>query len=414
MLTIKESFSQHIDIAITPALVKALNTLVLQFEIRGETPMTLNSPMFGVHKFFFTTDDRKMFFEIIKVDESEVAKLIREIPSIDNAFRVISDTFNLTCVYLVHKLLNSKLSVNEVTSACISVFNYMQYRFMSSAVNHYFPHNANYEIMQTVIESLNLKFAIKQYGTWKKVIGNRSLMIITTDSLHKDTIKNLDKDKDILYLITDMSTRIRSQLKIITAEYYAIRETNSFIRSHSATTELDGEKILREKSGSFELTSSIIYHKLINKAAFIDDHVIRMVQKSVPRLNTSIIKRTLISLSDEAHQQMEEGISTKIIHKRDDTEVYIGIETLLNKIIYVVYMSAIRSDRVNLNSKIAVYNNTKNIFTASRTADKELIYIKASIADFLKRTRITTRDSTVSGLTIAISLYITLLSFQLR
>jgi len=414
MPNIKEYFDEHIRINITHDLIKAINTLTLRFELRGEHPLTLNSPMFGVHKFFFTTEDRNMFFDIIKISESDVNNVVAKIPSIDKAFLVISDAFNLTCVYLVHTLLSAHISKHEIEECCTNVLNLMQYRFMSSAVNHYFPHSANYEIMQTVTEALNLKFAIKQYGTWKKVMTARSLSILATDKLHGDTLQRFNKDKDILYMITDMSTRIRSQLKIITSEYYTTKEANKFISSHSATIVLDGEKILREKDGRFELMTSVIYHKVLNKAAFIDDHVIKMVQTSVGRLNSSIIKRTLIALSDEAKQQQETHETTKIIHKRDDTEIYVGVEVLIGKIIHLVYMSAILSNRVNLNSKIAVYANTKNIFAASRTSDRQMINLRLSVADFLKRTRISKRESTVSGLTVAIVLYVTLLSFQLK
>lgn len=414
MLTIREHFEEALKVNLTPALLKSINTLVLKFELRGEHPMTLNSPMFGVNKFFFTTEDRHLFFSIIGVSESEVDRVVKDIPSIDNAFRVISDAFNLMSVYLVHLLMNSRLPRRDVETCCVNILNFMQYRFMSSAVNHYFPHKANYDIMQTVVESLNLKFAIKQYGTWKKVIAARSMTITATDKIHNDTIANFDDDKGILYLITDISTRIRSQLKIITTEYYAIRETNNFIASHSATTELDGEKILREKEGSFVLLASVVYHKLINKSAFIDDHMIKMVQKSVPRLNTSIIKRSLIALSDEARQQTAQGLTNKLIKKRDGTEIFFGIELLLSKIVYTIYTSAIHSGKVNLNSKIAVYNNTKNIFAASRSSDGNLVFVKQSLTDFMKRTRVSSRTSTVSGLIVAITLYITLMSFRVK
>jgi len=411
---IKTSFLEQLPITLSPQLAQQLNRMVLQFEIRGEHPLTLNSQMFGVNKFVFTPDDRALFFDLIDLEEPVVSKVISKIPSIVKEFRVISDNFNLMSVYLAHLILNSSLPKKIQEETVIKLLNYMQYRFMSSAVNHYFPHGANYDIMQTVVESLSMKFSVKQHGTWAKVISSRSESIAYHDRAHKSTLMKFDNDKNILYLISDISTRIRSQLKIITSEYYSMKDANNFIRSHSSTTELDGEKIIREKESSFELMSSVIYHKILNRSAWVDARFVKMVQKSVPRLNTSIINRAILSMSDEAKDQMKEGTSLKIIKRRDGSEIYVGIEILVNKIVSVVYGEAIRNDRVNLNSKIAVYEHAKRIFSASRSSDPTLVGVKESLNAFCKRTRVTTRDSTLSGLALAIVLYITLSSFSVH
>lgn len=409
---IRDYLLAEAPIKISQEMMSQFVKMVLQFEIRDEHPLTLNSQLFGVNKFAFTTRDRQLFFDIIGCDEDVFVKVIKKIPSINNEFKVVSDAFNVCSVYLIYLILNSNFNMSAKDTYCTAILNYMQYRFIGSAVNHYFPHNANHDIMQTVIESLNLKFSIRQLGSWRAVVTERSKSIIFEARAHHNTLKKFDNDKDILYLISDTSTRIRSQLKIITSEYYSIRETNNFIMSHSSTTSLDGEKVLRERDSSFETLSVNVFNKILIKSSFIDERYIRMVQNTVSRLNVNIIRRMLGVLADEARYQLGTGDSRKIITKKNDTEIYVGVEALVDHIIHVIYTAAIHNPAVNINSKIAIYQNTKNIFTASRTSNPELVNVRLSIEDLFKRTRLTSRDSTISGLSIVLALYLTLISFS--
>jgi len=402
----------QIKLNITPEVANSVNKLVLQFEIRDHHPNTLNSNVFGVHKFIFMTNDRDMLFDIFNVNISEFQKIIRDTPSINEAFKVVSDAFNLLCIFIVHQTLSSKLSSADAHKLSVNVLNYLQYRIMSSAINHYFPYKADYDTMQTVIEGLNLKFAIKQFDTWKKVITNRSESLIDHKNKSYNTFKTLKDDKDVLYLLSDTSTRIRSQLKIITGEYYTLKEAGNILGSHSSTTSLDGEKILRERINGFSNISSSVYYKAHNKTAFIDNRYIQMVQKSIPRINTNIIRRALQAISDEILVNEHDNTKNKIIHKSDGTDYYYGTEELISRIVYTIYNSAIHNPKINIRNKIMIYINTKNIYSAARSSDPILINVKYSLNELFKRTKVSRRESTVSGLTIAIALYITLISFE--
>ena len=408
---IKEYLTRDLPLTITAELAAQLIRMVMQFELRDEHALTLNSQMFGVNKFIFSTRDFQLFFDIIGYSKADIDPVINKIPTINKEFKVVSDAFNIMSVYVVHKILVSTLPYNLKRDSAFSVLNYMQYRFFGSAVNHYFPHGAGYEIMQSVIESLSMKFSVRQLNSWKNVMVERSEALTFDTKAHNDTLLKFDNDKDILYLITDTSTRIRSQLKIITSEYYAVREANNFMTSHSSTASIDGEKVLRERDGSFEAISSTVFNRVLIKSSFVDERYIKMVQSTVPRLNIGIIRRMLATLSDEARHQIETGDAAKVIKKRDGTEIYVGIEGLINHIIHVIYTSAIHNKRININSKIAVYTNTKNVFTAARSSNQELINVRASLEDLIRRTHISTREATISGLCVTFSLYITLLSF---
>lgn len=407
---IYDILSKELPIQITNDLLNQLNRMVLLFEIREEHPMTLNSQLIGVHKFIFSNTDRKMFFDIIGHSEQVVNSVIRKIPSINSNFKVTSDALNVMIVYLTHLILNDRLNEKLRHDTAINILNYMQYRLISSAINHYLPHGASDDIMQSVIESLNLKFSIRQYESWKSVITERSKSLIFDEKAHHSTLSTFNNDKDIVYLISDTSTRIRSQMKVIVSEYYDMKKTNTFITSHTSTTSLDGEKIIRETAGGFSTVGSHVYDKLLIKQSFIDEKLIKMVQSSVSRLNESMIRRMLSTISDEARSQSDRGEGLKTITLKGE-EIYFGIESLVEHIVHIVYSTSIENKNVNINSKIAIYNHVRNIFTAARTSNKELINVRNSFTHLCNRAKISNRESTISGLGIVFALYLTLVSF---
>ena len=194
---IREYLMKEVPIVITPELAQQIVRMVMTFEIRDQHPLTLNSQMFGVDKFIFTSRDRQILFDIIHHIEGDVKHTINKIPTINKDFKVVSDAFSIMCVYLAHLLIKSSLPVNLRHDSVVAILNYMQYRFIGSAVNHYFPHGANPEIMQTVVESLNMKFSVRQSGSWRNVVTERSESLSFDTKAHNDTLEKFDNDGNI-------------------------------------------------------------------------------------------------------------------------------------------------------------------------------------------------------------------------
>ena len=53
------------------------------------------------------------------------------------------------------------------------------------------------------------KFSLKQYGTWNKLPKKPVRDVINHNSIHFKTIKDMDDDKAIIYLLSDVQTRIK-------------------------------------------------------------------------------------------------------------------------------------------------------------------------------------------------------------
>lgn len=102
--------------------------------------------------------------------------------------------------------------------------------------------------MLATINSLNRRFDIIVYGTWRKTIEMRSRDLIDPDpnkNIHAETIKTAVPDNLVTYVVTDTQTRIRSKIGTISSIYYDYHRDGIKINSSAATTtDPEGEKIL--------------------------------------------------------------------------------------------------------------------------------------------------------------------------
>ncbi len=408
---ILKNFSK-LKIVITPKFAKSLERLVLQFELRKDHPLVINSAELGVHKISFTTNDRAILFDLAGIYESDIASLVRGIPSIDNNFKVISDSLNLLCIYLVHLIVNSKLKAKVKHKAAKDVLMYLQYRFFSSLVNRRFPHGAHSDIMQQVVEDLSLKYDVKVHGSWKKLFDHKAETLLGSSSLHKKAIDKFQPDDKVLYALSDTQTRLRSQLNKLTTLYYDYKKANDYMKSASSTTVVDGKRIIKESDSGFESVAHHIYMKLQSKTSFINPKYVDMIVAIQTTINKGILNRMLISISDTAITQIEDGTDSKLIKRRDGSETYKGIWLLVNNIIHTVYMNAIHDKSVNINNRLEIFNSARNLYSTHRSNNDVLQNTKDSVKLFITDQRITKRENTISTLTISLVLYLTLMSFD--
>ena len=79
-----------------------IEKLMVTFELRKEHPSALNSNLLGVHPIAFTDSDRSEFFNIFGYTESDIVRVIKDIPTINKDFNVSSDAFNVFALWLLH------------------------------------------------------------------------------------------------------------------------------------------------------------------------------------------------------------------------------------------------------------------------------------------------------------------------
>jgi len=408
---IKSYLSKNFPITINEKILKQLIIIVKKYEIKDEHSLALNTPLLGINNILFVQSDRDILFGIFNKNEADLKKIIKEIPSINKDFIVISDTFNIFCTWVLYNIQkNNKISKRLQYDASFSLLNYFQYRFFSSIVNYYYPYKANEAIMSAVINNLNLKFDIAKYKTWKNVIYKRSENILDKHNIHYKTITTYEYDNDILYLISDTQTKIRNQIKVISNLFHEYKEKNNLINAYTLTANIDGETIIKDAVFIFDGISEKIFNQMVYGNEFVTDKYLILISKLFKILSKSMIRTLLLKLCQIAKDQNQSNIENKEATIKGE-KIIIGLKALIREILKASYEYMI-SKNVNLNNKILVIDSTKKIYSYSRIANPDILKIKASINNLLKKISLTNRQSTLSSLSIVIPLYIVIKSFD--
>jgi len=409
---IKTTFDKELKIEITNKNAEEFILSVYQYEIKKDHALVLNSPYLGIHKIYFLSEDVHKLFNIFNVDFQYFNKLIKGIPSINKEFIVSSDSYNILITYLLHKTFHSNLNSVLKNKLSFNLIKMLHYKYFTSLVNYNFKHGAKEEIMKAVINNLNQKFDIVIYGTWKKVLEVRCEELTNTKHIHYNTIKNYNDDSKILYFITDTQTRLRNKLKIIIQLYYDAKERGDSIGSYSLVSELNEEKIINNVVNNLDVILNNITNDILISNKFINSEYVKIIMSLFHVLKPDLFRYVLNSFTNLAVLQIKEGIFHLVEeNEKTKSKTYIGVAALLKAIIQTTYRACLL-EKINMKSKVAILEKTKNMYSASRINDKDILDIKNSVSIIIDKTTKSNREVTKTSLKIAFIIYIMLKSFD--
>ena len=453
-------FSQHVTIKLTPALTQAVIHLVSAYETRGTNPAAFNTYMLGKDPCVFKTSDRDDFFELFTVDNDdlrrvvmhvadegrkvicglsmnnlnnfvqqlitdffnrirvrgisagEVRKWVSDANAVNTNFAVVSDPFNLFCSYVLHLLLTAKNLPSKLQQeAAFKVLMFLQYKFFTSLVNYRFKYRPNEDAMIATYEAMTMKFDIKAYGTWKKVMEARAATILDPKSIHYKTLINYNDDKAILYMITDIQTRIRNQINLFVEEFMKMKNAQDRIGSYSLTTsDSEGAKILVDNNECFDMMTANVCNDAMSVSRFIDEQTVRIIVGLFPALVPSTFRGLLVAFSEYAVKQSRSGQleATKMI---EGSELDVGARKLIFSIVQKSFRFCAQND-VDINRPTAVLKALKDAYSSSRVIDQNILNVKASVSYMLSEVSKITRESSLAALRLGFILYIVILALK--
>ena len=412
----KDLFTQFSNIPelnfnITPEFVVTLDKYCRSFETKGENGTALNSPLLGVVPIYFTGVDRQILFSLCGVEESVVTNAIRRVEYIQPSWVVLNDAYNQLVIWLCHRILTSKLGNAQIETGLMALLKLLHYKFFTSIVFHSYRYGADRATMEATINSLSNKYDVVTYKTWKGVIEARSKDVFDPSVyIHIDTLRKYDDDEAICYILSDVQSRLRSKIRLITEIYYKNVEEGNQIGSYGTVDQIDGEKIIVSQSNVFDTMVNGMIVQCQNPSRFIDTELIRVLCTKFQYVSDDALRRILIMFAELGSMQAQSNELYATKKPRGGEEFYVGVGLIVRELIQKTYRLCIL-DKVNMNSKTAILVKTMNLYTSSRVTDPDVLILKRSLYNFVLGCGESVREATNSSIVIAIIMYVMIRSF---
>ena len=405
METIASKFGE-LGVTIDNKKIQSMEKLAVHFVLRDMHPATFNGMYLGVDPVVFKPSDRNALFDVFGIHESDLAKKIREIPSIDRDRKVQSDPFNLLSLWIVHLAFVYIKNETVRHEFMMNVLRYYHYKLFTSIVNNMFRHGANRGVMEaTIAHRLTLKSDIVRFESWRDLIDSHCEKIINVQDRYYKAVVSARPDEAFLSVISESQTALRQKIRTFASAYYDAHESGATIGSRSSIAEnADGEKIIAQTASVVDSVRSTMVAEILNPNLFINETDVKLVAKEFSTINYRWLKIALLKVNETAAIQAASRKFDKVQVTRSET-IYIGVRTLVEEIIKSV-VSTCRLKRVSLSNHAEVFDTMRKTYTASRIQDPTIVNVKRSIAHLIDPFNITTNEASKSALRLGVIYYI--------
>jgi hypothetical protein len=396
-LTIKDVFtSVGRDVSIDAALLKRIHSYQTGFVNRNADHIAFfGGNLMGVHTMRFRTTDREDWFnEVLQMDEMSVVDGISEVAAIDAAWKRANDVMNLSCIWLLHAILKStKLTVKQKEEGCMDVLLVLQYKFLGSLMAWYYRYPADEATMQATFARLSRKYALKAAGSWSALLHQRAAEILRSTSIHHRTYTDFNRDKDIIYMVSDIQGRLREIVKSMTAVFYQVREEGARISSENSVVDIDGSLVLKDKTRNYSTMIRYAHTVISNKNSFVRPELVKIILDAMPTAPERPLVETLEWMS--------------VNHKTREME---RIDKLISETLIFAFnlMLAERNLSTRTSDPMVLLQRLRGLYTASRMSDSTLLLTKQLSEEIVSKAVSTRNNAVIASIRTSVQLYIVL------
>jgi hypothetical protein len=306
-------FEAHFEQKIDKAFVTKVLQYVDGFIKKNPTHIAFfGGNLIGVYPIkYLTTEDGFTWIEdILAIDDwDKLTKDVHSLPEIDKTRHVSSNLINLSLLWITHKALVSDILTEELRHRlAIACLNMLQYKFITSLHHKRFPHPANEEIALAVYESLDLKFQLKRLGSWQGLVEYNSEKILAHTAKHYHTLKDFNDDREIVLMVNDISTKVRSVVQTLTDRFYEIHKSDARIATTSKYMQVDGESILKDYVNHYSHIKSVMHNVVPDKLSFIREEITTIITDIVSTVYGQYLTTSLEFISNNYHSKYKVDI----------------------------------------------------------------------------------------------------------
>lgn len=363
MKNLKEVFRSNAKgLKFDSKLVKRIESYVKSFMVKTEDHVKFfGDNVLGVHtvKFENNVDGAKWFYEVLDVNDSQLKQDIDSLPDINPSFNISSDPFNLSCLWVIHELHNSKsLSSKEKENGMVATMKMLNFKFLTSIINHMFPYKADERIARAAHSALTLKSDIKRVDSWNVLFEERSEFLVSRKCPHWKVVDRFDKDYETVKFVNDVQTRVKSVVKNINQVFYKVHNDDAGINvTRIMAADEEGELRVRDVSNDF--TKYLRYAESIIEEphAYYKDELCDVVCSMVSLVNKDMVKDSILYMSNN-HK-----------YRRAKTAE-------LNEDIAKFTLEFIIENKIRLKSLNELLPRLNGVFKSSRVVNRSVLGIK--------------------------------------
>jgi hypothetical protein len=361
----------------------------------------------GVQVVRFTDQERDKLFDILlQADEYQLKDEVYALkdmhgnPAINQNFIVSSDIFNISCVWLLHRIHHAEdheLNAEERLDAKARVCAFLLYKFLTSLLFHYFKYPADPEVAAATYAELSRKYALKQHGSWGAALMNMAIGLVGPTSIHVNTIDKLDDDYDIVKMLNDIQGRVKDMLKNIYSVFMEVNAHGGRISSSTSFHEIEGEIELKDQTKSLGVYTQYLRRIITDKPSFIKDELVDVVSNMMHTMAPRMLYQALSWTSDNYKGQHDGKINAAI-----DLVMEHAIE----------YLSANRD--ITRTDVGAVLDKLRGAYMSSRSTDAKLIKARSDVEEIIKLATGSRNDNAVASVRTAWMLYLVARAYTMR
>lgn len=353
----------------------------------------------GTYRIKFTNANKnELMIDILDIDADSIRKQVLKLPDVNADWIVSTDTFNMTCQWLVHQFFNSNLNTKKKEEVLLATLMILQFKLLGSILHQFFPYRVDERLAMATYAAMSMKFALKRLGTWYAALEERSHDIMASDSIHLTTIKRFDDTEAIRYMIQDIQNRLRIRVRKIHATMRMVADQDKRMQTVSGTVSIDGEVVVREVQRNTAAYTKYLDRIIMNEREFIKPDLVTVIvseMKSMPEVPLVDVLKYVCMRSVRNDKQIEELKKLVMAHLFEQLAQNPDLARSMKD--YALFL-----------------NKLKHIYMASRSSDPMVLKLRDLTTKItMKAVKIRT-TATIAAIRTGLILYVVLRTMTMK
>ncbi len=349
--------------------------------------------LLGVQTVRFVPQDVNNWFDnILDADEEAIREAIHKSPGINKDWHVSSNPMNVTCLWLVHRIFRSSMPAELKTQAMTDTLLILQIKMVTSIMFNFFKkYPASPEVAEATYAALNMKFILKEQGSWLALLTYRAESILSRNSPLYDAISSFTPNKRIIEALNSIHGALKGYIRKIRQVMGTVLVSGGKISATSAAVNANGEEILRDKTRGPMTYTNYLKSIISDKNSFIREELFHIVTKVMPSAQPRYLRASLEFISANyfraPHKDIERMINLAMLH----SHAYLAQSRL-----------TMRSN-VDLGE---IMIELKGAYTSSRSRDSDLLELREITERVIRGSVDSKTESVVASVRTGVLLYI--------